>query len=453
SIAGNPNTSTELLTWYNLVGSLRYRRVWSDRFSQTVTAGKTTYDYTTGNTIIDRRGNGTVSSSLFYDARISEYILRSDFILRYGQHNTLRLGAGLASRSYQPGAFTNTLESTVEENNFSRDTTFKRAEAHNLEHSLYFENIMQLGAKVSLNLGARLAWIDGKYPRIQPRLSLGKKFGKQTTVKASFSTIRQNAHLLVSGNLGVPRDLWIPITSRLPPQDSWQVALGLEKLIKNTWKVTTELYYKSMDGVVNYRPGAGVLSVGNFDDLALTGQGEAYGLEFQLQRSTGRLTGQLSHTLSWSWRTFAGINQGNRFPYRYDRRHNLSLTANYILKPQKIQLNLSFVYQSGNPVTLTSTEVAPLNQEVEVTRYLTFDEVNGYRIPPTNRLDLGISFSKKKKKRERIISLGLYNAYARRNPYYVTVRQQTTGDGRRLGQLVKVNLFRVVPSISYSLKW
>ncbi len=63
--ANNTNRSTELLTWRNLVGSLRYRRIWSDRLTQTVTAGKTAYDYTTGNTITDERGNGEVSSSLF----------------------------------------------------------------------------------------------------------------------------------------------------------------------------------------------------------------------------------------------------------------------------------------------------------------------------------------------------------------------------------------------------
>jgi hypothetical protein len=72
---------------------------------------------------------------------------------------------------------------------------------------------------------------------------------------------------------------------------------------------------------------------------------------------------------------------------------------------------------------------------------------NNFRLPPYHRLDLSINFIKEKKLTTRTWSLGLYNAYNRRNPYFLYYAKE---QGETV--LKKFSLFPIIPSISYSLK-
>jgi hypothetical protein len=445
-------TSQELLSWYNLLGNLRYDKIWSDRLTQNTYVGHTIYSYENGSTFSEENLIRQQSSSLLYSADVAETMFRTSLIFRGRKNGILRAGINSSYRRFIPGRFTISGSTAINGIEVSQDTMFSRITSSNFDHSFYVEKIMDIGEKTSINAGLRVGWLNGKHFKIQPRLSVETKISSKNKVNISFASMRQNTHLLVSGSLGLPRDIWIPANDELPPQDSWQVALGVKRIINSELGITIEAYYKSMNNVINYRPGTGITSSEDFSDLVVKGKGEAYGLECFVEKSVGRFRGRLSNTLSWSWRTFSGINQGNPFPYRYDRRNNLYVTGDYEVLPNKLFFNIGFTYQTGNPITILNDRVLPLNNELSIGPFLTFTDVNGYRIPPTHRLDLGVSFQKVKNNYERVISLGAYNVYARRNPYYVNVQTETTLNSLT-GQLVKVSLFRLVPSLSYTIKW
>jgi hypothetical protein len=70
-------------------------------------------------------------------------------------------------------------------------------------------------------------------------------------------------------------------------------------------------------------------------------------------------------------------------------------------------------------------------------------------MPAYHRLDLGINFHKKLKRFERTWSLGVYNAYSRRNPFYLYI-----GYNKWNERVIKqVSLFPIIPSVSYSFKF
>ncbi|TXF82107.1 TonB-dependent receptor [Neolewinella aurantiaca] len=445
-------TSQELLSWYNLLGNLRYDKVWSDRLTQNTYIGNTIYSYENGSAFSEENLLRRESSSLLYSADVAETMFRTSLTFKGKKNNILKVGVNSSYRRFIPGRFTIANSTTISGIEASQDTMFSRIASSNFDHNFYAEKILDIGEKISLNAGVRFGWLNGEHFKIQPRLSVETKINSKDELNISFASMRQNTHLLISGTLGLPRDIWIPANNDLPPQDSWQVALGVKRQLKPGLRVAIEAYYKSMNNVVNYRPGAGVTSSEDFSELVVKGKGEAYGLECFVEKSVGRFRGRLSNTLSWSWRTFSEINQGNPFPYRYDRRNNLYITGDYSVSPNKILLSAGFTYQTGNPITLLNDRVLPLNRELSIGSFLTFADVNGYRIPPTHRLDLGVSFQKIKNNYERVIAIGAYNVYARRNPYYVNVENERTLDGLR-GQLVKVSLFRLVPSLSYTIKW
>lgn len=98
------------------------------------------------------------------------------------------------------------------------------------------------------------------------------------------------------------------------------------------WEFSVEGYYKDMYNVLEYKEGVSFFgSSSGWENKVEMGKGRSAGIEFMAQKTLGRTTGWLSYTLSKSDRQFAkgGINNGERFPYKYDRRHNINLTINH----------------------------------------------------------------------------------------------------------------------------
>lgn len=458
--AGFSTRVEEVQNWGNLIGGMNYKRTWSDRLTQTVLVGYTGYRYEVGDSEVAERNNERLVSNLFYRSGITELSARTDLIARLRPGLTLRGGVGAINRTFRTGDYDVILQDNRSGAEVDRDTTIGRPTLTTLETFAYAEGIAELGGGLSLNAGLHLAGQDGGNWRLQPRLSLRQDFGERTSVKLGFAAMRQYLHLIVSGSLGLPNDVWVPSTDELPPQDSWQVSLGMERQLSPGWKLELDTYYKSLSQTANYLPGRGVISLAPWESLLTTGCGEAYGVETRLARTEGRFTGWLAYTMNWSWRTFEELNSGRAFPYRYDRRHDLRLVTNYDLRPDKILLSANFVYASGNPVTVSNSLVnvgVPFSPGAigGTTEFQSFTAVNNYRLAPTHRLDFGIIFRKRKAHRLREISLGVYNAYARQNPYYVNLRLDPDPPtaNRWRGELVQVNLLRAIPYLTYSIHW
>lgn len=271
-------------------------------------------------------------------------------------------------------------------------------------------------------------------------------------------------HLLANSNVGLPTDLWVPATDRLKPQTSHQVAAGLARTFRQTYEISMEGYYKTMDNVPEYREGASFLNPDNrWEDRVLQGDGRSYGLELFVQKKTGSLTGWIGYTLSWTDRLFEELNNGRRFPYKYDRRHDFSIALIKRLS-KNVDLSGTWVFGTGNSISLpvgiyqASNPVQPnLTPETPVyPDYYDFGKRNGYRMAPYHRLDLSVSFMKTTKWGERRWVFGVYNAYSRRNPYYINVEKKEArinGQNYQKYEYIQYSLFPIIPSISYQFKF
>jgi hypothetical protein len=271
----------------------------------------------------------------------------------------------------------------------------------------------------------------------------------------------QYIHLLTNSNVGLPTDLWVPSTDKLKPQTSDQIAWGLAQNFREEYEISLEGYYKTMNNVLEYKEGASFLdNISNeWEDKVLQGKGRSYGVEVFAQKKTGSFTGWAGYTLSWTDRQFDLLNNGLRFPYKYDRRHDVSIA---LMKRfgQKIELSGVWVFGTGNCITVpigVSHLDKPINKWHHSVYgyynphvYYEYGPRNGYRMAPYHRLDLGVSFIKIKKWGERRWILGAYNAYNRKNPYYIDV-----GTDNNTGKYIfeQYRLFPIIPSISYQFKF
>jgi hypothetical protein len=159
------------------------------------------------------------------------------------------------------------------------------------------------------------------------------------SAKASYAVMNQYVHLLTNTGLGLPTDLWVPATDILKPQNSWQIAGGFAKdFIDKEVLLSIEGYYKESKNVISYKEGASFLEVTgdasaeqsenfNWEDNITAGRGWSYGAEFLLQKKTGKFSGWIGYTLSWTQLQFDELNFGKKFWARYDRRHDISLVA------------------------------------------------------------------------------------------------------------------------------
>jgi len=276
----------------------------------------------------------------------------------------------------------------------------------------------------------------------------------------------QFIHLLTNAGLGLPTDLWVPSTERVKPQQAQQVALGFAKTYRSKYEISLEGFYKTMHHLIDYKDGASYMDTETDwqDKVETNGDGKSYGVEFLLQKKEGAFTGWIGYTLSKTTRQFDQLNFGKEYPYKFDRRHDISVALMYTW-PRNKELSLVFVYGTGNAITLprgylnyASNLSGPIQSgSTSTSGYSTFKDYsiyygdrNSFRMEAYHRLDLSYSWWKNKKRTQRKWTVGVYNAYNHLNPYFITA---TTDRSRATTKFVQYALFPTIPSITYTIKF
>ncbi|MEL6988130.1 MAG: TonB-dependent receptor, partial [Bacteroidota bacterium] len=228
-------------------------------------------------------------------------------------------------------------------------------------------------------------------------------------------------------------------------------ALGIAKSYDSGFELSVEAFYKKMRNVISYEEGASFFTgfASDWQTKITQGDGESYGFELFLQKKKGRTTGWLGYTLAWNNRTFPFINGGEKFPFRFDRRHDISLVLSHELS-KKVSFSAAWVYGTGNAISLSTGQF----QESPYFTIEVLGDKNAFRMSDYHRLDISLEFYRKKPKWERKWILSVYNTYWHRNPYYIisdTDIDPNTGEEKRV--LKEISVLPIIPSIAYSFKF
>lgn len=449
------------LGWGNVTSALRWNHLWTPKlFSNTsLTYTKYKIDFGGGGGTEYIEDNYTEEFSLDYDSGISDVALKMDFDFYPDPNHFLRFGASVINHSFEPGEFK--LFSTNGNPDEDFDFTVGQDDIQSQEYDVYVEDDIKIGDKFKVNAGLHFSGFgvqDKFYTSLQPRLSMRYLIAEDQSVKLSFATMNQYINLLTTEGIGLPTDIWVPTTAKILPQSSWQAAVGYAFKLTKDLDMTVEGYYKEMENLVSFKDGEGFFdeSLDDWGDRVTQGSGRSYGLELFLQKKTGTLTGWIGYTLSKSDRLFDELNFGNRYPYTYDRRHDVSIVAQYELS-KRVNVSGSWVYGTGNAVTLaTSTfRTYGLEKYGEDSREVqNYTEKNNFRMQPYHRFDIGINFVKKKRRHTRTWSIGAYNTYNRKNPFYIEIDTDRViddnGNDTTRKFLSQQSLFPIIPYFNYS---
>ena len=459
--------------WGNLVGALRWNYELSPKLFMNLSANYTQYK----NNIIgsveklatpNDPNASTVTGD--YKSGIREMTLRSDFDLTPNPDHLMKFGVTATRHWFTPEVASASIDyfDSVQMNQALQiDSSIMSGIVPANEFVAYFEDDWSITESIKLNYGLHLSGFkveDEFYHSIQPRLSGRVMLTDDLSAKIGYARMTQYVHLLSTTSVTLPTDLWVPVTERVKPMTSDQIAAGVSYSLSGIADFSIEGYYKQMNNLIEYKDGATFFgSSENWEDLVYSGRGWSYGVEFLIQREYGDLTGWIGYTWSRSMRQFDRegqvINGGNPFPAKYDRRHDLSIVLSYKVSPT-IDVSATWVFSTGNAASLATQTYPtafedPDDYDDDNSRRNTVSVVEGrnnYRMPNYHRLDLGANFHRKFKRARRTISLSIYNVYNRQNPYMLYQSRTETYNGYP-SALMQLSIFPILPSFGYTIYW
>ena len=301
------------------------------------------------------------------------------------------------------------------------------------------------------------------FTNLEPRASVAYVINEDNSIKAGYARMAQYLHLLSNTSSPTPLDVWTPSGPFVEPQIADLYSVGYFRNIKDgAYSFETEAFYKDIQNRIDYIDGANLIANNAIEQVILSGEARAYGLEFLFRKNEGRFKGWLAYTLSRSeQRTpgrepFAdngrsnmetGINLGEWYSTPFDKTHDIALYGSYELN-KKWRFNANFIYQTGQPTNY------PLGQfEFQGVTVPYFGLRNKERLPDYHRLDLAATLTPKSNQgrnwqAEWVFSI--YNVYNRLNAASINFRENTdTGNN----EAVRTAIFGIVPSITYNFKF
>lgn len=452
------------IRWGNLLTSVRWNHVFNGRLFSNATVAFTDYRMRMGYTTSEKSQDTKYFYKYKFDygSGIRDLTAKIDFDYTPAPRHIIKFGGEYVNHAYIPETYT-TVEKENDKGQMVTDTTYtNKKEKNRLGHemSFYIEDDFTIGEWLTLNPGVHLAMFltSGRtYWSPEPRMSAKVDFGKGVSVKAAYSRMAQYVHLLSSAQITLPIDLWVPITRNIKPVTVDQYLLGLYYNGLPGWEFSVEGYWKDMHNVLEYKDGVTFMaSSQSWEDNVVMGDGRAFGVEVFIQKTIGKTTGWLGYTLAKSDRVFSNglINNGERYPYRYDRRHNISLVVNQQLG-KKWDLSAVWTFATGGTTTIPERESIVMLPDGTFTQIDYAPHRNNYRLPPSHRLNIGVNYHKRLRRGESIWNFGVYNAYNRLNPNFVYYKADTRGDSKsslytRKAKLKSVTILPIIPSFSYT---
>ncbi len=439
--------SRQSTSWGNLTGVVRYHRIFGSKlFSQNMLSHTRYKSQFRSSSDVD----GVKAHSLIKSV-IADISLKSDWSFQVAPDQKMEWGAGISRHSFRPDV------QIREGNAYEADWAIQEPTTIVMDYQVYGLSERRFG-RLDLRLGFHFNRFDVNqktYNMLQARvgsnLAIAEKFG----IKAAFFQSGQYLHLLTNSSIGVPTNLWVPVTEKLAPQSSTQVSSGFWGEAAGV-KWSLEGYYKTMENLLEYtNAGKGGVNLhSQWQDRVTTGNGTSRGIEFFAERKSGKLEAFVSYTWSKTDRMFPLLNEGKKFPYKYDRRHTVNIFSEYRVN-ERSSFQVVFHAASGNFITLPAAQysaqpgiLSAILPETRVNGFInSFDELeylpyrNNFQMRANHHLDISYKISKKKIKGFRTWTFSVYNLYNRRNPYFLFIQDS---------QLKQFSLLPVLPSVSYA---
>lgn len=439
--------------WGNATGNLRWMHIVSPQLFTNFSAIYTDYQFST--LIIDKNSFGSRDANFKSVSGIRDFMLRAEAQYFPTDDHIIKVGTEVTEHRFRADA-----SADIEDfGKLDQVPTILTS----LDAAVYAQDEWNITPLLSANIGARLYYFQkGNYFRVEPRAALAYTLTDGVSLKGAFSMGNQFLHLVTRNDIPLPTDVWFPSTALIKPAEAIQGVIGMEtNLFDKQYLFTVEGYYKKMDNLLEYKDTASFSLFVPLEQSFASGSGEAYGLEFFLNKRTGSFTGWIGYSLSWTKRLFQELNNGRPFYPRYDRRHDISVVLTYHLG-ESWELGATWVFGTGQSYTMPTGRYEfshvtgrPLGDEYFYQNYREdYTERNGYRLPPFHKLDLNFMHKFSWFDLPWQVSINIYNAYNHRNVFAQFVNEHYNPDTDEFElKIQRLTLFPIIPTFGLSFKF
>ncbi len=406
--------------------------------------------------------------------------------IRY--YSNVSLAGAYKNHAYSLGGKA-TIYNTIPQNMYMRtesDTTKFYGDLKNNEIEFFVEDNININEKLTFYVGGRLHLYstvgpykfndevgrnieleNGEQTRYEPYFSfassLSYKLNRKSDLKLGFSRNIQTVHLANISSIPLPNDIWMMSTPILKPQIGIQGSLGYYRE-SSLFNYFFEVFAKKLSNQTifnvdvdkenesSYSPSLNIDFVDDniyYEDHFFVGSGRVYGAEFGINKVFGDITGGINYTLMKSERSFSNVFDGEWFPDKFDRRHDLSATLNYKIN-KKWESSALFIYATGNTITLPAGRMWIMGTIMN-----DYAGLNNFRMPPYHRLDWAINYNITTKYfKKSTLSFSVSNVYNRANPYFIFFKIYKGDSLYDLDvEAAQVSLFPILPSLSWRVKF
>ncbi|MEE9371522.1 MAG: TonB-dependent receptor [Saprospiraceae bacterium] len=449
------------INWGNQTITLRWNHLYSPILFSNLTLYSSDFDY-----FLNAEDG---ADSYEWTSELKDYGVKYNFGAYLNPRSTLKFGMQSIFHKIEPGYARSVGQSNELEINI--DNT------QSLENALYLAHELEMGQNLKLNYGLRVSSFHDfgpqdvytygpdynvidtttyskgalikNYYNVEPRIGLQYLLTATTSLKLSYNRTSQYIHQASNSTSASPLDIWFSSSPTVRPQQANQYAFGYFKNIDDdALEFSTEVYYKTFSNTIDFRDHAELLLNDQLEGELRFGVARAYGLELLLRKNSGRLTGWISYTLSKSQKKINEINNGNWYNAKYDKTHDIAIVASYQANDY-ITFSANWIYSTGSAVTLPTGKYFHLGRSIPI-----YSARNAERLPAYHRLDLSLTWDKKKKlfgKYDQSFLFSIYNAYYRKNTYSINFKDNPKNSQETIAE--KTYLFGIIPAVTYNVKF
>ncbi len=407
------NSTSENTDWGNQGISFKWSRQWGARFYSNLLATGSTYysnykqanEIKTTNSQIDTLMNNLRMGNLERN-RVGEVSLKLDNEWQISNNHKLGFGLSASRINVKYVFLRNDTVSVLDRK--QEGTVF----------SGYLQENWKLNPEIEMDAGLRVNNYDltGK-TYIEPRFQFRYKPMEFLTFKGGTGLFNQFVNRIINENITQgSRDFWLLADNDLVNvQRSWHYILGSSLEGKNLF-FDVEAYYKKLDGLSEYslRYRRNTIAM---DRLFFQGSGTVKGIDFMLQKKSGKLTGWATYTLSKAENIFEKMNGGNPFPALHDQRHEFKIVGNW--EPdKKWKFSSTWIFGSGKPYTAPESQYQIDLLDGRQFSYISVGPKNGERLPAYHRLDVAAHYLFMLKNISCDAGFSVFNLYNRTNIWY-----------------------------------
>ncbi len=295
---------------------------------------------------------------------------------------------------------------------------------------------------------------------------------KNLGIEVAADRMSQYMHVLEGLPTGWAMNIMSPAGKDFKPEISGQIYAGLFwhkdarlKLLGETaFHLNAGGYAREMNGMISYKSSINMFRIteDTWEDEIESGSGRSIGLEVSGSMSSERLSMNIAYTLSRTDREYPSINEGERFPFKFDRPHILNLQSDLTTRKRargEQHLGIVLSCYSGNLMTVQKSQylgVKPPYWDTGLSGMYTdkfqdniyyrmeMSAVNGHRMKAYFRLDVAYTFKFLLERSTHDLTVSVFNVTNRHNPYLIY---------NDYGTWKQVSIMPVMPSVRWSVRF